>query len=79
MAALVAAIVDFVRPVGQAQRALARVGARKARIGGHACTAPSLDRIVDDLQRHAGRRHLDLRDFLTGHLVADLVHHVGRL
>src|SRR3546814_7316434 len=38
-----------------------------------------LDRVVDDLERHVRRLHLDHRDLGGGGLVADLVHHVGGL
>src|SRR3546814_7870467 len=38
-----------------------------------------LDRIVEDLERHRRRRHLDHRDFLLRCLIARLVHHVGGL
>ena len=38
-----------------------------------------LNRPVQHLQRHARCNNLDHRDFLTGHLVADGVHHMCRL
>ena len=44
-----------------------------------AATAEGLDRPVDDRLRHVRRDHLDHRDLLPRHLVADRVHHVGRL
>ena len=71
--------MDFVRPVGEAHRAHRGVVARKACLVGNTGTAERLDRIVDDLQRHVGRRHLDHGDLKLGGLVADLVHHVGSL
>ena len=71
--------VDFVRPVGEPQGALVGIGRGEAVVLRHAAAAMRLDGIVDDLQGHVGRLHLDHRDFLLGRLVADLVHHVGGL
>ena len=39
----------------------------------------NLNGTVNDVQRHARRNHLDHRNFLTGNLIADGVHHVCRL
>ncbi len=71
--------MDLVRTVGKAQGADAGIGLGEARVVGNAAAAPGLDRIVDDLQRHVRRRHLDHGDFELRGLVADLVHHVGGL
>ena len=73
------AVVDLVRPVGEAQRAHVRVGAGEIEIVGDAAAAMRLDRVVDDLERHARRGDLDHRDLELGGLRADLVHHVGGL
>src|SRR6186713_3024424 len=66
------AIVHLVRTVGETQRANARVVLGKAGFVGDARAAKSLDRLVDDLQRHVGRCDLDHGDLGLRGLVADL-------
>ena len=73
------AVMNLVRTVGKTQRANAGIGLGKASVVGDAAAAPRLDCVVDDLQRHVRRRHLDHGDLELRGLVADLVHHVGRL
>ena len=71
--------MDFVRTVGDAQRALAGVHLGETEVLRNTAAAVGLDRIVDDLERHVGRLDLDHRDLGLGGLVADLVHHVSGL
>ena len=70
--------MHFVRAIGQTQRADAGVGFGEAEILAHAGAAMRLDGVVNDLQRHARRRHLDHGDFVLGHFVAGDIHHIRR-
>src|SRR5690606_7233744 len=71
--------VDFVRAVGEAQDAGARPLVRERKVLAHPAAAVKLDRPVEHLQRHVRRRHLDHGDLAARGLVADGIHHVGRL
>ena len=68
--------VDFIRPVGQPQRAGVgpRPGQRK--VVADAGAAMSLDRAVEDAQRHPGGNDLDLGDLGARRLVAHGIHQV---
>src|SRR5258705_11647045 len=57
------AIVDLVRAIGQAHGAHRGIVARQPCVIGNAAATIGLDRLVDDLQRHVGRRDLDHVDF----------------
>src|SRR5262249_20880375 len=72
-------IVYFVRAISKSQRADSRIGFGEAEIRGHAPAAVSLDRIVDDLEGDPRSCDLDHCDFKACRLVADFVHHIGRL
>ena len=56
-------IVNFIGTVCKTQGADARIVLGETRFVGHAGGAERLNRIVDDAQRHVGRRHLNHRDF----------------
>src|SRR5271165_640299 len=71
--------VDFIGAIRQTHGAHGSIVARKPGLVGDAGAAESLDRLVEDLQRHPGGGDLDHGDFELGALVADLVHHVGGL
>src|SRR5882757_6414466 len=71
--------MDLVRAVRQAHRAHRGVIARQTRIVGDAGGTERLNGVVDDLERHVGRRYLDHGDLELRRFVADLVHHVGGL
>src|SRR3984893_17780497 len=73
------AFMALVRPVRQPQRANTGIGLGEPRLVGDTGPAVRLNRVVDDLQRHVGGRHLDHGDLELRGLVADLVHHVGGL
>src|SRR5215211_5828143 len=70
-------IVHLVGPIGEPQRADACPACRKRRVLTDSGRTARLHRIVDDLQRHARRLHLDHRDLGLRGLVARLVHQVG--
>src|SRR4029453_3854601 len=69
----------LVGPVGEAERP--RVGPHRGQreFLAHAAAAVELHGALDHLQRHVGYGHLDLGDGLLGGLVADGVHHIGRV
>src|ERR671913_1167908 len=72
-------IVHLIGPVGEPQRPDAGPACGKRRVLTDSGRAERLHRIVDDLQCHARRLHLDHRDLGFGFLVARLVHQVGGL
>src|ERR1700676_3691392 len=60
------AVMDLVRPVGEAHRAHRGVVPCEPGVVGYTRGAERLDRVVDDLQRHIGRRYLDHGDLELG-------------
>src|SRR5262249_33592040 len=69
--------VDFVRAVGQAQRALVRPGVGQVEVLADAAAAMSLQRAVDHAQGHIRSDDLDHGYFSARGLVADRVHHIS--
>src|SRR5688500_18864673 len=62
------AVVNLVGSVGEPKRAYACPACRKRRILADACRTKGLHRVVDDLQCHARRLHLDHRNLGLGGL-----------
>ena len=61
--------MDFVGTVCDAQQTRGRIGRRQSDIVGDPGAAESLDRLVDDLARHARDGDLDHGDFRSGALL----------
>ena len=71
--------MDFVGTVRNAQQTRRRIRSRQSIVVGDPGAAKSLDGIVDHIAGHARDGDLDHGNFRSGGLVANRIHHMGRL